>query len=141
MTGASAVGRPDPHSGEVPIAYVTLAPGAPETSTRPDSLIAYARSHIQEGAAVPKDVIVLDSLPVTAVGKPTKVPLRIRTLKQTVLDELDALGLPTNPQRVDCHLDGARLTVTLPRPATAADERRVTDALGRYTFAWSFTDV
>ncbi|MGW6467399.1 acyl-CoA synthetase [Streptomyces rubiginosohelvolus] len=141
ITGASAVGRPDPHSGEVPIAYVTLAPDAPADLTRPDTLIAHARNHLQESAAVPKDVIVLDSLPVTAVGKPTKVPLRMRTLQQTVLDELEAAGLPSDPRCVDCHLDGARLSVTVSRPATTTDEQRIADVLGRYTFDWAFTDI
>ncbi|MET9556081.1 acyl-CoA synthetase [Streptomyces sp. NPDC006645] len=139
VTGVSAVGRPDPHAGEVPIAYVTLGPDAPEALTRPGYLISHARSHLQESAAVPKDVIVLDALPVTAVGKPTKVPLRIRTLQQTVLDELTAAGLPSDPKDVNCRFDGARLAVTLPRPAATEDVDRITAALGRYTFAWSFT--
>ncbi|WP_420313129.1 acyl-CoA synthetase [Streptomyces sp. YS-B37] len=141
VTGASAVGRPDPHAGEVPIAYVTLGPDAPEALNHPGHLIEHARAHLQESAAVPKDVIVLDSLPVTAVGKPTKVPLRIRTVRQTVLDELAAAGLPSDPKDVDCRFDDARLTVTLPRPAAADAADRITAALGRYTFAWSFTEA
>ncbi|MDD9375180.1 acyl-CoA synthetase [Streptomyces sp. ZAF1911] len=140
VTGASAVGRPDPHAGEVPIAYVTLAPGAPEAMTGSGALIAHARTFLHEKAAVPKDVIVLDSLPVTAVGKPTKVPLRMRTLTQTALDELAALGLSCRPDRVRCHLDGPRLTVTVPRPADIADADRITAALGRYTFDWTFAE-
>ncbi|MFJ9214053.1 acyl-CoA synthetase [Streptomyces sp. NPDC102264] len=141
VTGASAVGRPDPHAGEVPVVYVTLAPDAPKALTGPDALIAHARAFLHESAAVPKDVIVLDALPVTAVGKPTKVPLRMRTLKRTVLDELAAADLPSDPNGVGCHLDGARLTVTLPRPASSADADRITAALGRYTFDWTFTQV
>ncbi|MFE4830564.1 acyl-CoA synthetase [Streptomyces sp. NPDC056672] len=141
ITAASAVGRPDRHAGEVPIVYVTLAPDVPKELTGPDVLIAHARTVLHESAAVPKDVIVLDSLPVTAVGKPTKVPLRIRTLKQTVLDELAAAGLPADPSGVDCHLDGARVTVTVPRPASAADAEQITTALGRYTFGWAFTQL
>ncbi|RYJ25773.1 long-chain-fatty-acid--CoA ligase [Streptomyces sp. L-9-10] len=141
VTGASAVGRPDPQAGEVPVVYVTLAPDAPKALTGPDALIAHARAFLHESAAVPKDVIVLDALPVTAVGKPTKVPLRMRTLKRTVLDELAAADLPSDPNSVGCHLDGARLTVTLPRPASSADADRITAALGRYTFDWTFTQV
>lgn len=60
VTGASAVGRPDPHSGEVPVAYVTLSPGI---DTCPDELIAFAARHVPERAAAPKDVIVLSALP------------------------------------------------------------------------------
>ncbi|MGP3690454.1 acyl-CoA synthetase [Streptomyces sp. IBSNAI002] len=137
VTGASAVGRPDPHAGEVPVVYVTLAPGAPEATTRPDLLIAHARNLLHESAAVPRDVIVLDSLPVTAVGKPTKVPLRMRVLEQTALDELTALDLPS--RGVGCDVDGARLLVTVPRPRAVADAERITEALGKYTFDWTFT--
>ncbi|MET9974741.1 acyl-CoA synthetase [Streptomyces microflavus] len=140
VTGASAVGRPDPHAGEIPIAYVTLAADAPRAETGPDALIAYARALLHDRAAVPKDVIVLDSLPVTAVGKPTKVPLRMRTLQQTVHDELAAIGLPGPSDSVRCSLDGPRLTVTVRRPAEPADADRLAAALGRYTFDWTFTE-
>jgi acyl-CoA synthetase (AMP-forming)/AMP-acid ligase II len=66
VTGASAVGRPDPHSGEIPVAYVTLRPGT--TGTGPDELIAFAAQHVPERAAAPKDVIVLSALPLTDIG-------------------------------------------------------------------------
>ncbi|MGW7067139.1 acyl-CoA synthetase [Streptomyces sp. NPDC054855] len=140
VTGASAVGRPDPHAGEIPIAYVTLAPDAPKAMTGTDALIAHARTRLHDMAAVPKDVIVLDSLPLTAVGKPTKVPLRMRTLQQTVHNELAAIGLPAPPGSVSCRLEGPRLTVTVPRPADTVDADRLAAALGRYTFDWSFTE-
>ena len=38
VTAAAAVGRPDPHSGEVPVAFVTLAAGTERTSRRAGSL-------------------------------------------------------------------------------------------------------
>lgn len=63
----------------------------------------------------------------------------MRTLKQTVLDELTATGLPSDPHLVGCNLVGSRLVVTLPRPAAEADADRITAALGRYTFDWTFT--
>lgn len=73
VTGAAAVGRPDPHSGEVPVAYVTLAPGA-EVSE--GELREWAAARVAERAAAPKAVTVVDALPVTAVGKPYKLALR-----------------------------------------------------------------
>ncbi len=69
------------------------------------------------------------------------MPLRIRTVRQTVLDELAAAGLPSDPKDVDCRFEDARLTVTLPRPTAADAADRITAALGRYTFAWSFTEA
>ncbi|MGW6929390.1 AMP-binding protein [Lentzea sp. NPDC054927] len=71
VTAASAVGRPDPHAGEVPIAYVTVSGEA-----TPEQLRDWAGERVPERAAAPKEVVVLDALPLTAVGKPYKVALR-----------------------------------------------------------------
>ena len=70
VAAAAAVGRPDPHAGEVPVAYVTLAAGA---SVGEDELRAWASARVAEPAAAPKIVTVLDTLPVTAIGKPYKL--------------------------------------------------------------------
>ncbi|TMR99753.1 acyl-CoA synthetase [Nonomuraea basaltis] len=64
VSGAAVVGRPDPHSGEVPVAYVTVT-GQPGE----DDLLAWARAHAIEPAAVPKAVHIIASLPTTTVGK------------------------------------------------------------------------
>ncbi|MDF5939014.1 hypothetical protein P4234_16950 [Pseudomonas aeruginosa] len=47
----AAVGNPDAHAGEVPVAYVQLNPGA---SCNPQALQAFATQHIAERAAVPE---------------------------------------------------------------------------------------
>jgi fatty-acyl-CoA synthase len=69
----AAVGAPDAYAGELPIAFVTLAEGAqvPEAE-----LLAYAAEHVDESPARPKRVIVLDSMPMTNVGKIYKPDLR-----------------------------------------------------------------
>ncbi|MFI6096049.1 AMP-binding protein [Lentzea sp. NPDC051213] len=71
VTAASAVGRPDPHAGEVPVAYVTLG-----VEATPDELLAWAGERVPERVAAPKEVVVLDALPLTAIGKPSKLELR-----------------------------------------------------------------
>ena len=43
VTAAAAVGRPDPHAGEVPVAFVTVAAGSRLT---PDELEAWAAEHV-----------------------------------------------------------------------------------------------
>jgi fatty-acyl-CoA synthase len=73
VTGAGAVGRPDEHAGEVPVAYVTVVPGSTADG---DALRGWATQHVAEAAASPKAVTVLDALPQTAVGKLYKLPLR-----------------------------------------------------------------
>ncbi|UJJ31639.1 acyl-CoA synthetase [Halopseudomonas maritima] len=85
----AAVGRPDTHAGELPVAYVQLRQGAPATTAE---LLEYATQHIAERAAVPKDLILLDALPLTAVGKTFKPALVMREIEHTVRREAEALG-------------------------------------------------
>ncbi len=71
---AAVIGKPDAYAGEIPVAYVQPKPG---TAIDPDRLIAFARERIAERAAVPKEVLVIDRLPLTAVGKVHKQTLKI----------------------------------------------------------------
>lgn len=70
---AAAVGKPDIYAGEVPVAYVALAPGSSVTA---ETLREFARIHVPEGPAAPAEVIIVDTIPVTAVGKIFKPALR-----------------------------------------------------------------
>ncbi|MEH3039166.1 MAG: AMP-binding protein [Sphingomonas paucimobilis] len=80
---AAAVGRPDAHAGEVPVAFVQLRPGAEVDEA---TLLSFAESTIDERAARPKSVRVLPALPLTAVGKIFKPELR-RLAADEVADE------------------------------------------------------
>jgi len=71
---AAAVGMPDSYAGELPVAYVQLVP---EASTAADELAAFAAAHSSERAATPKQIILRDRMPLTDVGKPAKVKLRL----------------------------------------------------------------
>lgn len=70
---AAAVGRPDPTKGEMPIAYVEVKQGCSVTT---ENLMQLCRDKVQERAAVPVEIILLDKLPLTAVGKIDKPLLR-----------------------------------------------------------------
>ncbi|HEV7823090.1 MAG TPA: acyl--CoA ligase family protein, partial [Burkholderiales bacterium] len=70
---AAVVAGPDPKWGEVPIAYVTLKPGAAVTEAE---LIAHARSLLAHFKAPKK--IVFGELPKNATGKIQKFVLRER---------------------------------------------------------------
>ncbi|MDB5267003.1 MAG: AMP-dependent synthetase and ligase [Hymenobacter sp.] len=63
---AAAIGSPDAHAGELPVAYVTLAPGQEATE---GELRAFAEANIPERAAWPKQVYTAAELPLTAIGK------------------------------------------------------------------------
>lgn len=85
VTAAAAVARPDAHSGEVPVAFVAVRPGATVTG---DELTAFVGERISERAAMPKTVTVVDAIPVTDVGKPYKVPLRATAAEHALTDAL-----------------------------------------------------
>ena len=92
VTAAAAVGRPDPHAGEVPIAFVTLATG---TECTPDELEAWAADHVPERAAAPKHVEIVDEIPLTSVGKPYKPELRRRAAERAAREALGEWDWPT----------------------------------------------
>jgi fatty-acyl-CoA synthase len=89
VNGAAAVGRPDVHSGEVPVAYVTVAPGSTATE---GELLAWAAEHVSERVAAPKLVTILDALPVTSVGKSYKLALRADAVERALTDALVGLA-------------------------------------------------
>ena len=85
VTAAAAVARPDTHSGEVPVGFVTVRPGAAVTV---DELVSFAAGTISEGAAKPKTVTIIDAIPMTDVGKPYKVPLRAAAAEHALTEAL-----------------------------------------------------
>lgn len=87
---AAAVGRPDARAGELPVAYVQTTDGPEVTS---DEIIAFAYAQIPEQAAVPKDIIFIDEMPVTAVGKIYKRALNVMEIKFVVRREAENLGI------------------------------------------------
>jgi len=133
VTAANAVGRPDARAGEVPVAYVTLAPGAAVTA---GELTAWAQQHVPERAAIPKDIILTGELPVTAVGKPYKPELRRDATERAVADELAALGLHEHSRRTRAVLRDGTVIVTVPDAGDHAGE--VTAALNRYAINWHY---
>ncbi|WP_299075101.1 acyl-CoA synthetase [uncultured Paraglaciecola sp.] len=68
-----AIGQPDVHSGEVPVAYVVVKN---KQHTTASELLEHCQKHIAERAAIPKRIEILDSFPITAVGKVFKPTLR-----------------------------------------------------------------
>jgi fatty-acyl-CoA synthase len=135
VTAAAAVGRPDPHAGEVPVAYVTLAPGA---HVDPAELLTWATERVSERAAVPREVLVIDAIPLTAVGKPYKLGLRLDATRRAVHAELTAQGADCAPERIVCQPHDGGVRVVLPAPADEEVRRRVTAALDQYVLQWRY---
>jgi fatty-acyl-CoA synthase len=87
---AAAVSKPDSYAGELPVAYVQLVPGAKATA---DELQSFAQAHVPERAAAPKEIVLLEKMPLTDVGKPAKVQLRLDAARRAFSTALaDAAG-------------------------------------------------
>jgi fatty-acyl-CoA synthase len=123
VAAAAAVGRPDRHSGEVPVAYVV--PAAPGRFDEAD-LLAWAGTAIGEPAARPKRIYPVDAIPVTEVGKHFKPALAADAAIRAVTEALAAAGL-ADARAAAAHEDG-RLVVTV----TGADPGRVREAVAGF---------
>lgn len=77
----AAVGRPDAHAGEVPVVYVVPRDGMAADAAE---LLDFARARIEERAAIPKEVFLIERLPLTAVGKVSKLDLRLDATRRAV---------------------------------------------------------
>jgi fatty-acyl-CoA synthase len=131
VTGVAAVGRPDVHAGEVPVAYVTLR----STDTvSPDELRAWAADRVPEPAAAPKLVTIVPDLPLTAIGKPNKIPLRADAARRAVRD---ALAMTPGVTGVLSDVDDGTPVITVCTTADA-DPNAIANELGRYAIAWRF---
>jgi fatty-acyl-CoA synthase len=123
VRAAVAVGRPDRHSGEVPVAYVVPAdPGRFEEA----ELLAWASTAIDEPAARPKRIYPMTEIPVTEVGKPFKPPLLADAAVRAITEALTAAGVAD--ARVAAAYEDGRLVLTV----TGADPDRVQDAVAGF---------
>jgi fatty-acyl-CoA synthase len=138
---AAAVGRPDTHAGEVPVAFVQLVEGA---TAREAELKAFARDHISERAAAPVDVTICDVLPVTAVGKIYKPELRKRAIEAAFHTALKAAFSDTEFM---LHIaDDKRLGIKVMLEAIDTDGKddfrsQLPEVLKHFTQHWELIDA
>jgi fatty-acyl-CoA synthase len=136
---AAAVGRPEPHAGEVPVVYVQLQEGAALSG---DQILDHLRDQIGERAAVPREVIVLEQLPLTAVGKLFKPALRWDAVRRALQAELETLTEVLSGFEIEVAEDKRRGLAAHVRasPAAGVDPAvmrdRVAERLSRYTVPW-----
>jgi len=137
---AAAVSKPDAYAGELPIAYVQLTSGA---RTSADEIRDFALAQIPERAAAPKEIIVVEKMPLTDVQKPAKVELR-RDAAQRAFREVLA-GVADGKLTVDVVADPVKGNVTVISVTAAADARgaveekineRMKAFAGAYTVRW-----
>jgi len=132
----AAVGAPDAYAGELPVIFATLVPGA---SASEEELLAFTAERVDEAPAKPKSVIVIETMPMTNVGKIFKPELRLmasRKVAATMVDEACAalgVGAAARPQ-VQADGDSA-LKIIVDSAAVGAQaqalQNQLQQALGR----------
>jgi len=129
---AAAVGMPDSYAGELPVCYVALRPSAKAT---PDELHDHAQQTIGERPAWPKEIVIIDAIPLTSVGKIYKPQLRCdaaaRLVNRVVREQLALTDAQV--QVSEGGRRGMRVSVTLPHAAQASVPA-VQQALAAYLF-------
>jgi fatty-acyl-CoA synthase len=95
---AAVVGQPDAYAGELPVGYVQLKPGA---SVQPGELESWVRERTPERAAVPVQIIAIDPMPLTGVGKVFKPKLRWDAAGRV----FDGVLTPLRERGIDCKVE------------------------------------
>jgi acyl-CoA synthetase (AMP-forming)/AMP-acid ligase II/enoyl-CoA hydratase/carnithine racemase len=105
---SAAVGMPDQYAGEVPALFVVPAPGA---QVDVEALKVHLDGHVHEPPARPRSILVIDALPVTAVGKIFKPALRDLAIKEKVRLEIARVCGTDASAAVDVRIDERKRTV------------------------------
>jgi len=132
---AGAIGQPDSFAGELPCVYVELVDGA-EVSV--GELADYAKENIQERAACPKHIEILEELPKTAVGKIFKPDLRKRAIARVYNEALVGAGLSAEVCAVV--EDKKRGLLAQLKKTGEVDNEAVGHTLGEFTRPWEWAE-
>lgn len=134
-----AIGQPDEHSGEIPCAYVELVAGA---SVSVAELLEHATAHVDERAAIPKHIEILDELPKTAVGKVFKPDLRRLAIVRVYNEALESIGVPAHVTEVKEDKKRGLVACIYPidRALISVEKDSVKNLLGRFTTQWELVE-
>ena len=125
----AAVGAPDAYAGELPVVYATLRPGEQVTEAE---LMAFTAERVDEAVARPRWVQVLETMPVTNVGKIYKPELRQRAACHTVQALVDSVcgQAPGSPcPQVQPEGDNAVRVTVAPGPDADTLQARLCEVL------------
>ena len=137
VSAAAAIGRPDRYAGELPVCYIVLRPGAQVALTE---LLDFISERVPERPARPKELYILDALPITGVGKIFKPALRRDAALRVMAAELE--DVPCGSIEA---IDGpaGRITVRLQlRTGVDAEHWRshIAKRLDEYALQWELVE-
>jgi fatty-acyl-CoA synthase len=123
----AVVAQPDVYAGEVPMAFVVLRPG---TAVDAAALLEAVAPQVYERPAVPRCVVLVDTLPMTAIGKVFKPGLRLRAIEMA-LESLAASVAVGRTVQAQAREEGGtqRARITLSGAPDEALSQRVRAAL------------
>ena len=115
---AAAVGRPDAYAGETPVLFVSPSPGMTIDEA---ALADHVRAGVAEPPARPREIVVIEEMPATLVGKIFKPRLREiaaeGAARQLLSDALSGVAIEV----VASHIErGLVLQARVPAHAVAA---------------------
>jgi len=117
---SAAVGMPDQYAGEVPALFVVPAPGA---RIDLEALKAHLEANVHEPPARPRSILVVDALPVTAVGKIFKPALRDLAIKEKVRLEVERMCGKGTSVSIQVSMDGQKRTQVEVALSRVAEDR------------------
>ncbi len=133
---AGAIGQPDAKAGELPCVYVELIAGATVTK---EELMAFAKEHVHERAAVPKYMEIMSELPKTAVGKIFKPALRKSAITRVYNAALKDAGLNVSVVKV-VESKKRGLVAHLTKGDDRISDKSVTKVLGDFIRPWEWAE-
>lgn len=108
---AAAVGKPDLKAGELPVVYIQLKAGAQVDEAE---LLEHATRHIHERAALPKNIWLVEQIPLTAVGKTFKPALRLDAIRRVFESEVHPLAADALVEALSDERHGHRVQIQVP---------------------------
>lgn len=123
---SAAVGMPDEYAGEIPVVFVSPAPGAAPTA---EDVRAFVHARIHEPPARPRHVFMLDEIPVTGVGKIFKPTLRALAVRRKLEMLVAAMEAPLDIVDVAGAEGGAAFLVRVRATGERRDEEKLSAAL------------
>lgn len=97
VENAAAVGMPDAYAGELPVAFVSLRKAA---SVDARALTEFLRKRMEDPTAIPKHISIMDTLPVTPVGKIFKPALRRTAIGWAITAAALELGIAADAVQI-----------------------------------------